>query len=374
MISIQLSDNKLEYPGFYNIYPVFHETSGVSELTTFLKTDSKNSEFVLDENYGRLLNKQIKYPYGKSDFKTAYIKQDGLKPVSYLRVPFRKIPIFNDLELPKILELIKQIEIDHADYEILLRGQTEIYSIKRTNEEIEFLYGDSQYKEPSFQPSFLRTNFNENFIKSLWFNQCASMLHDVGIDLKKVLNREQLEIYYNDVENIKNSHHLTPIALGFAQHYGLPSIGLDLTKDPKVALWFASHKMDINSETGHCKLLSLEDFKESTMFIFRCPKDTVFSHGKLKPKFIENTRPDKQDAWFCHCGWGLSKNQLASYLVCGIRLNSNILNEFEDDYGASLFPSRKQDFVLDYFLNMRERKENVNEVKRALKKIYFTDE
>lgn len=373
MDSINLSDHQLEYPGFYNIYPIIHEIS-IGAVTNYLSTDSNKSDFVLDDNYGRVLNKTVKYPYGNSDLMQAYFITDDLKPISYLRVPFRKIPIFEQLEIPRILKLIKQIEINNSDYEILLRGQTQIYPIKRKEEEIEFIYGDNEFKEPSFQPSFLRSNFNESFIKSLWFNQCAIMLHDVGIDLKNILNKDELEVYHQDVENIKNAHHLTPIALGFAQHYGLPSIGLDLTKDLKVALWFASHKMDINPKTGHCKLLNLNDFSEATLFIFKCPKDTVFSHEKIKPKFIKNTRPDKQDAWFCHCGWGRSKNQLASYLVCGIRVNSKILSEFEDDFGSSLFPNRKQDFVLDYFLNMRERKENVNEVKRALENIYFTDE
>ena len=204
----------------------------------------------------------------------------------------------------------------------------------------------------------------------LWHSQTALMLNDVGIDLKEVLNSEDYLEYRKDVFKIKNSPHFTPISLGFAQHYGLPSVGLDLTKDIKVAAWFATNKLIIDND-GLAETRQLEDFSESTIFIFRCPKDTVFSHKSIKPKFIENTRPDRQDAWFCHSGWGLSKNQLASYLVCAIRLNDRALTVSNSDYTNYLFPDRSEDLVLNYFMDIKTNSKTTGEVKRALNKIYL---
>ena len=375
MKKIKLDDPKLIYPGIHNIYPIMNETSIHSNLKTSDSSLPKPSEHILDTNYGRILNTTAQQPYGdsKSMGYYYYYRNENIDIIDNLRVPFRKIPVFKFADLTQVKSIIQQIEKENSDFEILLRGQTSVYTIERTPTELNYLYGDSVCKEPSFQPSFLRSNFDEYFIKNLWHNQTSSMFSDVGIDLKNVISETDLKIYYDDVNKIKGHFHFTPMALGYAQHYGLPSIGLDLTKDLKVALWFASHKMKIE-KSGLCDLSELNDFKESTLFIFRSPKDTVFSHKQIKPKKISNTRPDKQDAWFCHTGWGDSKNQLATNLCCAVRLDSSILNEFEDDYGSSLFPNREEDLVLNYFLDMKNRKENVNEVQRALNKIYHLAE
>jgi hypothetical protein len=373
MKKIRLDDPKLKYPGIHNIYPIMNETSMHSNIEPLNSEFSKQSEHILDTNYGRILNTSVGQPYGDSKSMGYYFRNEKFKIIDNLRVPFRKIPVFKFIDLAQVSSIIQQIEKENPDFEILLRGQTNIYKIKRSSDELKYLYGDSNCTEPSFQPSFLRSNFDEYFIKNLWHNQTSSMFNDVGIDLKNLISENDLKIYYNDVNKIKGHFHFTPIALGYAQHYGLPSIGLDLTKDLKVALWFASHKMNIQ-KNGLCELSKLDDFKKSTLFIFRSPKDTVFSHREIKPKKIINTRPDKQDAWFCHTGWGDSKNQLATNLCCAIRLDSDILNEFDDNYGASLFPNRTEDLVLNYFLDMKNRKENMNEVKRALNKIYYLSE
>lgn len=369
MQSINITDNKLEHPGFYNIYPIQNEISIHSGLNELTKKEGK-THHLIDDNYGRILNENIIYPYGNSKVINYYNLSSNHTIIDELRVPFRKIPIYKFEDYENLFKLISQIERENPDYEILLRGQTSLYTIERPADEKLFLFGDDKAKEPSFKPSFVRSDFNEFFIYGLWHSQTALMLNDVGIDLKIKLNGEDYLEYQKDVFKIKNSPHFTPISLGFAQHYGLPSVGLDLTKDLKVATWFATNKLIIDNE-GLAKTRQLEDFSESTIFIFRCPKDTVFSHKSIKPKYIENTRPDRQDAWFCHSGWGLSKNQMASYLVCAIRLNDRVSNLSNSDYTNYLFPDRSEDLVLNYFMDIKENSKNTGEVKRALNKIYL---
>lgn len=121
----------------------------------------------------------------------------------------------------------------------------------------------------------------------------------------------------------------------------------------------------------NCSFCMISSFtRSSTLYIFRCPEDAVFSHKQIKPKFIENTRPDRQDAWFSHVGWGHAKNQLASYLVCGVRLKPGILKLFDSNYAKHLFPSRAEDLVLNSFLDIIGNPKYKGEVRRALKKIY----
>ena len=98
------------------------------------------------------------------------------------------------------------------------------------------------------------------------------------------------------------------LALGLAQHYGLPSVGLDLTDDLKVALWFAIYKATYSSkEPVKAELVKDED-NEATIFVFRCHPRSVYRYSDLV-KGIGAHRPDAQRAYFNYCGWGLAKNQ-----------------------------------------------------------------
>jgi len=369
MQSINYTDDRLEYPGFYNIYPIKNEISVHSGTGESLRIGNRTN-FIIDDNYGRILNEDVNCPYGNSKTLNYYFHIGTHTIVDELRVPYRKIPIikFEDFEI--LSKLIIQIAYENPDYEILLRGQTSLYRIERTEKENLFLFGEGEIKEPSFKPSFIRSDFNEFFIYGLWHSQTALMLHNVGIDLRKKLCEKDYNEYIADVVKIKNSFHFTPISLGFAQHYGLPSIGLDLTKDIKVATWFATNKLIVDNN-GLAETQLLKDFSESTIFIFRCPEDTVFSHKSIKPKFIENTRPDRQDAWFCHSGWGMSKNQLATNLVLAVRLDNRTSNLFDSNYTNYLFPDSNDDLVLNYFIDIKENLKNTGEVRRALNKIYM---
>jgi FRG domain len=371
MLDFELNDLRNKYPGFYNIYPIENEISIHS--VTKDSFSNKEGKYFLDNYYGRIIKSNSVFPYGDGKKLGYYLPHYQEKIIDTLRVPFRKIPIYELDSTIQIQELIETVIKENTSYSILLRGQTKFYASDREKSETAFLYGDDFAKEPSFQPSFLRSNFNETFIYGLWHSQTALLLDDVGVDLSRFLTNKQIEEYREDITKIKGSPHFTPIALGFAQHYGMPSIGLDLTKDLKVALWFATNQLVIDKE-GIAATYPISDFSESTLYIFRCPEDAVFSHQHIKPKFINDTRPDRQDAWFSHVGWGLAKNQLASYLVCGVRLTPNILSLFEPTYAKYLFPSRDEDLVLNTFLDIVENKKYIGEVRRALNKIYSLKE
>ena len=177
MIKINPNDPRLNYPGFYNIYPIKNEISFTA--TTNKIFDSIDTCITIDENYGRIINPNIKNSYGDSDNLKFYKCSDKFKIVDELRVPFRKIPIFEYDKLKNITQIIKEIEDENPNHEILLRGQTSLYTINRSENEKKDLFGKSNTKEPSFQPSFVRSDFNEFFIYSLWHSQTALLLNDL---------------------------------------------------------------------------------------------------------------------------------------------------------------------------------------------------
>lgn len=361
---IKLDDDRLKYPGYYNIYPISFEAS---QYGSNLSLDELGQESpFLDENYGRIIH--LGGSYGSSKLMPYYRRDFAERVVDYLRVPMRKVPVYKFERYDQIQPFVDALTAEYPDQEVLLRGQDQVFPIRRSAAETKILFGEEKVLEPSFYPTFARLDFNDFFIYNLWISFTAMMLDDIGIDLKSRLLPHQQEAYLKDVTAIKGHPHFMFIALGIAQHYGLPSIGLDLTKDLRVASWFASHKMI--TKNGITTVEPISDFQGSTLFIFRCPKDQVFAHQVIKPKFIDHGRPDRQGAWFCHTGWGCAKNQIAENLIAAIRLDRSVLSEFEPSYHRSLFPDRNHDLMLNFFLDVKESGDLKGEAKRAFERIY----
>lgn len=371
MIKTNKSDHRLSHPGFYNIYPIPNEISSGCAHTKDMFDEEE--DVVIDDHYGRVFTNRIYqqcFPYGLANKLSFY--KGGIKGniIDTLRVPYRKIPIYEIKKLSLLPVLVGDIEKYSPSYEILLRGQTSTYFIERVNNEKYRLYGDESPKEPSFLPSHLRNEFDENFMTCMWHSQATILLNAIGLDYSQTLPAESADEYWKDIQKIIRGPHLTPFSLGIAQHYGLPSIGLDLTKKCEVAAWFATHKMNIDSN-GHTKEEPVENYDTATIFVFRCPRNAVFQYNQVAPYNFPKGRPDNQDAWFGHVGWGYAKNQLASYLVCGFRMHKEILNELPKNYEQHLFPPIQEDSVLEFFIKMKNMEKYEGEAKRALQKVYF---
>lgn len=372
---IEKNDQRLLHSGFYNIYPIKNEISIATNISDNI-LDKKKDDLIIDDYYGRVFS--LEYyknttPYGTNDKLKFYPSGVSGEIIETLRVPYRKIPIFNIETITSIPSLINQIEHANPNYDILLRGQSKIYTVPRDKEELINLYGDSEIKEPSFLPSHLRNNFNENFMHCMWNSQATILLNDIGVEYSKTLKRDKFLDYQNDIHNLRGGYNLMNFSLGIAQHYGMPSVGLDLTKSVEVATWFATHKMYID-EDGIATVITIDKWDYSTIFVFRCPKNAVFSYEKVRPKIFPLGRPDKQDAWFSHVGWGYAKNQLGSYLVCGFRMKKEFIDELGQNYEKELFPSIKEDPILDYFFKMKNKINYQGEAKRALNKLYKLQE
>jgi len=373
MIQIKKDDYRLQYQSFYNLYPSWNETSCYADVCS---NDVFNgNDLLIDEYYGRIFTPEtyqlFTNLYGvdeKMNYYPCGITEDIFDT---LRVPYRKIPIYKIKDIKHLPSYIKRIESNNSDYEILLRGQNKLWEIQqREKNEKLYLYGSENVKEPSFLPSYLRSNFDEFFIQSMWINQAAILLNDIDYDYSTLLSKSEYEMYQNQVFFLKNSPAFILYALGIAQHYGMPSIGLDLTKSLNVAIWFATFNIDID-KNGFATVNPISDFKESIIYVFRCPKNSVFSYHQVRPSIFPNGRPDAQNAWFGHVGWGLAKNQLASYLICGFKMEQDFLSEIPQNFYKELFPNQDEDYILDYFLKMKNMNKYEGEAQRALNKIYL---
>lgn len=363
----------IQYSTFYNAYPIHNELHPTMREADF--SAKGDGGYFIDTYYGRIFD--AKYDsagalYGQTERMTHYVNVRGLEIVDEFRVPYRRIPIFGVDDGDVIAKLVGDLKKRNPTHKVLLRGQTRTYFLGRSEDECGRFYGAKSVREPSFLPSHLRNNFDELFLQSMWQNQAAILLNDLGYDYSAHLGREEMQEYLDSAERIKNSFLMTPFALGIAQHYGLPSVGLDLTDDLDVAGWFASNEMSIRDSgfTTTEPVTRSEDI-DPVIFVFRCPEDAVFDYKVVRPKIFPVSRPDQQSAWFGHVGWGVASNQLGSYLMCGFKLTDEYLADLDGDLTEKLFPKISEDPLLEYFVKMRGLDKYEGEAKRALKKIYY---
>ena len=370
MIHTLSSDHEwVKYPAFYNAYPLSNEVRAGCDIIS--RADSPYGDVYIDDYYGRIFNRhshQFAPIYGQSSKMAHYVSIPSLEIVDELRVPYRRIPIFQAASLEIIESALAELQAANKGHKLLLRGQTKTYLLDRDAAESGYFYAEEKVKEPSFLPSHLRKNFDPYFLKCMWQSHAAMLLNDVGYDIPGADEDD----YWRRMHRYRNSPLFILFALGIGQHYGLPSVGLDLTDQLNVACWFATHSIR-TATSGEAKvsLVPFDSEHSPTIFFFKCPEDAVFEYKSIKPDRLPEGRPDRQGAWFGHVGWGAASNQLASYLMCGFRLTPNIASQMEDSFATKLFPAPDEDLMLKHFLRIKGFDKHEGEVKRVLQGIYF---
>ena len=351
MKEFSVNDIEFKARNLFNGYPIVDEFSNACLIEERGGTGIKGSDMICDDNYGRFYSScflsEVKCPYGVT--KLLHYYDTGLRDlpevVDELRVPYRRIPIFKVGCLNDVKELTEIMIAKNPDNFILFRGQNKLYQIERTDDEKLLLYGDSSLKEPSFLPSFLRPSqsFSYTSLCSAWHQLASILIHDMNCDFKNAIPS-----YLRSMEEFHT------FALGIAQHYGLPSVGVDLTDKLGTALWFALNYLNVKGDGSTSYELIGPEATDATIFIFRCDKRCITKYSYGLDNFVGNHRPLAQNAWFYHGGWGLSRNQMALQLMCGFHVDCSWESDLPKGYFRQLFPSKEDDYILDFFIKMQK--------------------
>jgi hypothetical protein len=141
-----------------------------------------------------------------------------------------------------------------SDEGVFFRGQGTLYPLKRHPRVQRLLFGDSARPEPSLITSAARKHFDYDslhfalryFLEQELFGARGAAA--AAADDYKAW-REQSTRLTCDVDYA---------IMALAQHYGLPSHGLDVTSDVDVALWFATNKWSEGPPASYRTLTSDE--------------------------------------------------------------------------------------------------------------------
>lgn len=307
---------------------------------------SHTSNFVyIDSCYG------YSYDYELfSDYNSLYGETDSVpSPLDWmiknychdwLRVPFIKVPRFIVDSAEELYDLLKDI----YSLRFLFRGQPSEYYLNRSIALMRKLYNDAQAKEPSLASYAVRTNsmFEKHYIE--WATIIKTYLY-------LTLGQEKAEEYF-DKEDDFNFYML---CLSIAQHYGLPTYGLDVSDSLATALFFALNEFTPIDESKREYKYTKKEKGNSIIYVFSPTKGESFNYNRfdLNPNLFP--RPFMQKASFAHCSWGYAKNAIAERLVAAIqfdvtkidfaKLNALLRNDHYPELYEKHFFSKTDNFV-----------------------------
>jgi hypothetical protein len=308
-----------------------------------------DGKLMIDSQYGRAFDFVLTEASAVYGFTDDLARVTHPADLGYLRVPYRCVPrirVGSRAELERIFTtLAAQAQVaGRADIRLLIRGQTREYYVNRSPAALRALYGDAQALEPSLPASAVRKQQPLEgvmpewcfFIRSYMLGLTTRLINDVDPSLAERLGG----VLQADRQRLEESLDNHAFALSLAQHYGLPSMGLDLTDQLDTALFFALYRFEVTE--GRRLRVVRDNSGQSVLYVLLFPERFCVEHARARPSLFPKGRPDTQSAWFSHMGWGYRRNQCAEYLVAALYLDES------GDFGelptvVGLFPSQPND-------------------------------
>ena len=287
---------------------------------------------------------------------------DELANGKFLRVPFRRVPVIEVSSVEEVRAIAGRVKSGDSNIRGVWRGQSSHYTTEkkgRTRDDLLRLYGAEDVDEPSLLPSAARTDlyFPDSF--GAWSALLDLYVHERARD--KGMQRELL--------NFANSYRYRMWGFATAQHYGLPSVGLDVTYDIDVAIFFALHTIKTSPEGITTATRATSTESPIVYGLGGFTNHELFEDRNLSPGRLMCARPAAQSAMFFSTGWGHAPNNAAQRIYVALKLVGHESWKF-DLYPSHFFPKSHEDEFLRFLL---ERKNDLDlpVIQDLLSKIYY---
>jgi hypothetical protein len=248
----------------------------------------------------------------------------GLPPHSLLRCKHYCVPVVEIASREELALYIAKIPLRNKDG-LFFRGQRRLYPLKRDGSIRKLLFGESCSKEPSLVTAASReSDYDYDFVH---YGLKAFLEEDV---LRRADEGDSglFEKWRDEAVNPICSLDYAVVAL--AQHYGIPTHGLDVTTSADVALWFATNRYSRHdSGVATYTTLRTEDWPtdpEEWPVVIACQmvtqsiEQSLHDCQELAVFGFEARRPGAQHARFFQGGHSDHQNRLAEAVVCVFRL------------------------------------------------------
>ncbi len=249
---------------------------------------------------------------------------ESVKFTELLRAKHYCIPIIDVRSMDEMREIVARVP-PRGEERLYFRGQSSLYALQRPERIKRLLFGESCAIEPSLPTAATRNNVDYDslhfalryFVQEQILGQLSGRAEVAGI----------YELWLKEATSPKCELDYAIMAL--AQHYGIPTPGLDVTTDLHVATWFATNRFD--KKDGRCsyevsKPGAWNSSPEKWPIVF-AGQTVTHSVGmslqdcqELEKFGLAALRPQRQQALFFHGGHSDHQNRMAETLVCAFRL------------------------------------------------------
>ncbi len=281
---------------------------------------------VFDPQYGQVYEAGVELPrcfYGRTEELPPY-NGERSGQIDFLRVPFRRIPRLPMRNRQEFDRFISQIQSADGSLLVLFRGQNKEHLLNRGAVVGELLYGDPDAREPSLPASATRHGVRLEDIGPEWsmtvqlfIRAWVRKLRSDGISLRTSQKISE------QMDGMVAGYNLWAFLISIAQHYGLPSVGLDVTDRPDVALFFALTRIEPQAPGSHIMRTSRVPAygDHPVVYIFAPQRDDVMEFAQYRPRGFPLGRPDRQNAFFMQTSWGYARNSIASRMWVALDLD-----------------------------------------------------
>jgi FRG domain len=320
-----------------------------------------SDELILDRQYGLAYHSMQLDPaaiWARTSDLPSY-SGDHLANFGFLRVPFRRIPrriVHSRAEIEDLLAVIKSAD---PNLRMLFRGQTNEYLIKRSPETSRWLFGEDGVSEPSLGTSASRRHPALEHVLPEWSALLNIFMIETGMQGQR------------DYEDLFGGYGLPLFALALAQHYGLPTSGLDVTDSLDVGLFFALMKFK-KLGSGFRAAYSRETHSDviPVLYLLFPPEQQQFGYEQFGLESFLRGRPHAQAARFMHMGWGHAVNACAERIFLALYLDPS--GDFDPiPSPAQLFP-RGADDPFGNFLEHADMSRFPDTFKQVLEEGFYT--
>lgn len=292
-----------------------------------------------------------------------------------MRARHKRIPVSTARTVEEFIEIAERAGKSLPGKTLLYRGQTRHFKVKRTDRVREFFYGSPDVDELSLTTTASRADFPfESLLARFQLYLQGLLYRDIKLKIFANVTPEDsrhwypfdniyLSSVYRTWTEIYCESQWDVLATGLAQHYGIPTNGIDLTENLDVAIWFALNEIwSFNYHNRRCHWYKpIENWRDQTD---QMPVIYLIATDRWLPRHLdqlqnklplpEALRPTRQSAHLHFGGWGLQSNTCAEDVVHAIFLAPGFRTR-EQLATADLFPSRKDDDFYDALLELKAK-------------------
>lgn len=300
---------------------------------------------------------------------------DDFAIVGYARAALHRIPCIEAPSMGDLIDAVGAIERVAAG-PLLFRGQVNHFTVNRPASVNEILYGQADVDELSLMTASSRARFDWDHFHYRFQLQSQGLLyadlpadrfesHDV--DPEGTLRFDNVEVQRRYSSWDRQPFQFEQACMGVAQHYGVPTDGLDLTSDLAIALWFATstYQSWVSQEGGPAAWYTpLDPVAGRPVIYVICADLSIESATPIATLGgLRSLRAERQSAHLHYGGWGMHTNLCATETIAAIFLSPECVAQATKQWieVEELFPDEKNDRLYGDLLALRSAAERIDQ-------------